>query len=464
MAADGTDNQDKFTVPSDAPRGDVTLSANAGAFGPWCAHQAVDVMAKKIADQVKQKITLPEDRILVVSDPAVLGDAWTAQWVTKSLDRLEARISVLAADLTAGQETLERGIGDYQRAEQQTAPGDSGRRSGESGTPAAGSMPLSTLSTAVSLLGLVRTDYTLTPTAVAPSPATLAMLTAVHLAAAAVPVAADAVTLSIDSRSLARLTRALSKRDELVAAVRVLQQKLAPAEQELAALGARADAAEKAWSTAVSANANDNQAGEELPAAVLRRATDTAAAMAIAREQIVGPAQVLNEYAKVVLGELDADFAGLTGCPDGALAPIHAAARWERLRDDAGHSAPATHVLYVALDGISADIQTRRTLLGASGLLRVIAAGNASWALHSVAAGAVVAGGHVRQAEVMSYSLGSGAARRTEIAAPLPAGTLLKDPARVAEYAAKALVIILAVVLAAVGVASFLAVIRVAFP
>ncbi len=273
---------------------------------------------------------------------------------------------------------------------------------------------------------------------------------------------ADVLTTAAASPTLRRLAGLLVARDAAVEAISELQQHLAPAESELAALAASGQRLEQEWAQATAGAQPGGADAEGSPLATLRLAADAAADMASRRELVVAPARVLNDHARLVVAEVDAGIAALTQGPDASAAPVHAAVRWERLRRDDGTPGAVTHVLYVKLDAIAADMVTRRSILGMSGLLRVLATGNASWSLLDASSAQIVAGSHVSHAGVMSFSLGNSKASHDDIPAQPSATARLKNPALLAEIAAKALVVILALVLAALGVLSVLAVIRVA--
>jgi hypothetical protein len=184
--------------------------------------------------------------------------------------------------------------------------------------------------------------------------------------------------------------------------------------------------------------------------------------MANHREKDVAPARVISDHARQVIAEVDAEIRALTQGSAAAQAPAHSAACWDPLREPDGTFGDSAYALYVAMDCIAADVVTRRTVIGASGILRVLATGNASWSLLKATNGEIVAGGDISHAEVTSLSLGNGRASQVIVPTDLRGATALRDPALLAEYTAKALVVVLALVLAALGVLSVLAVVRVA--
>jgi len=446
-------------IPSvpDLPAGEVTLGTNAGAFGPWRAHQVIDAIAKETATAVTGKVPMLTARVLVVGDRSVLAGDWTARQVGLTLTRLEHRLAALQDQLNAGRETLQQAVHDLVNADSATGngkrgPGDAGLHRDEalevgvSGPPAKDAPTVTgALDSAVDLLDLIRTDYTLTANAVTPGPAELVTLTAAHLARLGVRVEADVVATVGDSPCMKAFSDLLGSRDTAVESLFELERDLAP-------LG-------------------DFSAG--------------------AAAQAAGQARALADYARQVISDVDAATSALVQAPPGGQAPLYTAACRERLAGPgaagkhsavgndgavsqdsaAGKDAAAgtdgmkdgfSHVLYVSLDSIAADTVTRRSILGASGIMRFLAAGNGSWLLLDTEKGTITAGSQQSRADALSFSLVTGRAAYDDGPSVPKATTPLTDPMAVTERAAKALVVALAVFLAIIGVLSLIAVARIA--
>jgi chromosome segregation ATPase len=177
--------------------------------------------------------------------------------------------------------------------------------------------------TAVDLVGLVRTDYTLTASTVSAPPAELAGLVAAQLAAADVQVEADTFSALIDSASMTTLKGLQSQRDDAVELLSSLQKRLAPVEAELAAIKDRLAVVEKEWVAAA--------ADPKPSAAVLRAAADALAQQALRREQAAGPARTTVVFAVKVVEDVDSAVAALVDAPEDGEAPLFVAARYERL-------------------------------------------------------------------------------------------------------------------------------------
>jgi len=455
----------KSVLPTvvDAPKGEVTLGEKAGAFGPWRAHQIVDALAKQIATQVKKTLAEQEARVLVVDDRSLVQSDWTARHVRHTLERLARRIDALHTQVLEGTDALADGIRVSAADEVEPAPTGPRKARSDAPPPAAeeatpGVAPVGVpgaLGAAIDMLGLLRTDYTLTASAVTPGPAELVTLTAGHLAAAGLTVEADAFSTVRASPSTRQLTSLLDARDDTVKDLAELQSSLAPVEAELAGIATRAAIVEEEWAKAVT-----DETGK-LKSGALRQAADDLARLARRREKAAGPARTLVTYAQQVVADVDAAVITLLQAPEGGEAPLFTAARRERLeaRDDAQDI--VTHVLYITLDAVAADAVTRRSILGTSGLLRFLAAGNASWLLLESATGTIDSGGQQSLADVMTFSLEDGTATYSDTPELQRATEALKDSHSALESNAKLLVVVLAVVLVIFGLLSILAVIRV---
>jgi len=116
-------------------------------------------------------------------------------------------------------------------------------------------------------------------------------------------------------------------------------------------------------------------------------------------------------------------------------------------------------VLYASLDTVAADAVTRRSILGTSGLLRFLSAGNASWLLLDVATGDLAAGGQVSLADTMTYSLDSGQMQFDPSVVTPRSAAELTDPLVTLEGWARGVILLLAVALFLLGVGAVVAVV-----
>ena len=125
-------------------------------------------------------------------------------------------------------------------------------------------------------------------------------------------------------------------------------------------------------------------------------------------------------------------------------------------------------MLYVRLDSLAADLATRRSVLGTSGVVRFLTGGNASWLLLKAADSKIIAGGQQRLADRMTLGLTTGDIRLEDDGGvpkgleSIMEGKDIRDPLTWLEWPARAFVAALALALAVVGVASIVAVIRLA--
>jgi hypothetical protein len=469
---------------TDAPKGQVTIGDKAGAFGPWRAHRVVDEIAKEIAGQAVKQLgdTGPAaPRVLVVEDRLLLPGDWTAHYVRSTLVRMKNQLTVIGSQLDQQKTPLEEAIKKLGQEEPEPAapaqdPSASGRR--RSSGPAAAAdatdaaktpdLPTGGLAAAINLLGLLRTDYTITATSVSAAPSELATLTAAHLtrtpavgdggAPVTVKVEADSFAITGPSPAAELFAGVLKLRDSTVMKLSGLQAILAPAQAELTAINTRTTTVEQAWAAAIADKKDD---GGDI--ALLQTILDTLAAQAARREQAIGAAATAATSAQQFVTDIDTAMTALLQVPAaGGDAPLYTAVRNERI-GQAVSSRKITHVLYVNLDAIAADAVTRQSILGTSGRIRFLSAGNASWLLLNTADGAIAGGGQESLADVATFSLETGKAHFSTTgglaSSPADAG----DPLDKLEFWAKGLVAVLAVVLFAVGVLSVIAVVRLAF-
>jgi hypothetical protein len=441
---------------------------------------------KQASDERVLKVVTLAARVLVVSDRSLLPGDWAASWVRSSLRRLERRLEPLVGRLHEEKEPLKSAIAQM-RAEETSLPPSQRQNliggntrglpnpavSGAGTTPAASvpSVLSGAFGDAINLLSFLRTDYTITATGVTAAPAELSTLTAARLAGTRelenksrvrVTVEADAFsTLSPASSlsptsSVALLKTVLDQRDDTVTYVSELQALLAPVQAELTAISARATTLEQAWATAAVAGKGDTLSVTQLQAVL-----DDLAAQAARRQKAIADAAAEVTYAQQVVTDTDTALAALLQTSGPGEAPLLTAVRYERL-DHAVGDRKITHVLYVNLDAAAADAVTRQSLLGTSGRISFLSSGNASWMLLDTATGAIVGGGQKSLAEAMTFSLETREIKIKRVEESEQAG-LGDDRLDGLEWWAKALVVILSIAFAALGVLSFIAIFRIAF-
>lgn len=451
---------------TDAPKGEVALGEKAGAFGPWRAHQVVDEIAQEIATAAGRAfVACSQPRVLVVNDRAVLAGDWTSRHVRSSLDRQMGRLGALLDYVSARLRDLEEAVpedrdsGDREFAEAAKEPAAATAEAGqEPAEPAAAAEAVG-----VNLLGLLRTDYTITATAVSTGPTELATLTAAHLAAPARPegaepatargyagaqpprpevvVYADDFSTVGDSPIAALFADVLERRDAAAQRLSEMRARLAAVEAELTLINARRQSLEQSWAKAVVESAKDQNGLDEL-----RSTVDKLFQQATSLERAAGPAREVVAHAQQAIADVDASLAALVTAPAGGQSPMLTAVRWERVAA-AAEAENVSHVLYVSLDAIGADAVTRRSILGTSGLIRFLGAGNASWLLMDTDGGSVVAGGQASAAGIMTFDLQKGAATCAKLSDPLGG-----DPLRWRERIVTVLVVMLTLALTAAGV------------
>jgi hypothetical protein len=236
-----------------------------------------------------------------------------------------------------------------------------------------------------------------------------------------------------------------------------LERALAGPNAHLDLLKITATALEKAWIDAL--GKGDAGASASLEAQLAQAKLFVALASQAVQRGNLALARANDEFK-----EVDAATTALTTPAAGSEAPIATAARWERLHEGTV-SRRITHVLYVNSDSLAADVSTRTSLLGSSGLMQYISAGNATWLLIDPVDGRVLGGSQESKAEVVTFSLESDATSQVQAIEPKPPANdgKLNDPLAQLERRARQLVVALIVGLLTFALLSFLAVIRVAF-
>ena len=212
---------------------------------------------------------------------------------------------------------------------------------------------------------------------------------------------------------------------------------------------------EKEWTAAAA------DAGSQAKAAALRTRADLLAARARQRDQAAAPVRTLVTFAGQVVTDVDAAVTALLKAPEGGESPQFPAARRERLQGGIADGT-FTHVLYVSLDALGADSVTRRSILGSSGVVRFMSAGNASWLLLGTEKGIVVGGRQKNVADIMTLGLETGKAQFAKELKLTTSSDNITDPLIGLEKWAKGLVAVLAVALLIVGALSIVAVVRIA--
>jgi flagellin-like hook-associated protein FlgL len=465
---------DLVPAVTDAPKGEVTLGEKAGAFGPWRAHRVIDGIAQLIGDSTILLLGKPgasAARVLVVDDRLLLPSDWTAHFVRSSLERLRERLAAASSQLEERQKQLATAIArPGQEEAKPPAPVGGRRRGGAQGaddvTKAATSapnVPAGALGAAVNLLGLLRTDYTITATAVSATPSELSTLTAAYLAKPQLPkegkpsvtVTAEADGFStVGPSPTANLFKSvMTRRDTTVQKLSDLQASLAPVQAELSAVNARIASVEQAWAAAIADK-------KDADIAALQITLDALADQAAQLGKAAGPAAAVVAYVQQVIADVDTGATSLLQASGTGHAPLFTAVRYERL-DQTVESRKITHVLYVNLDAVAADAVTRQSILGTSGRIRFLSSGNASWLLMNTADGSITGGGQANLADVMSFGLDTGKAQFRETAG-LASSDVDTDPLEKLEVWAKGFVAVLVIVLFALGVLSVIAVARIA--
>jgi hypothetical protein len=446
-----------------APTGTVTLGENAGVFGPWLAHQSIALAASDIAGaalaslgsgegQARRRVLVVDHRALLAGDVAagVVRAALSQQGaalaplvgtIGSALAELGSAVTAYGGDISAAGEGAAEGAGEGAEAEEEVTPS-----AGPTTVAAAG------LGAALDLVGLLRTDYSLTASAVTTSSSELPTLTAAFLATTGSPLGVD---VELDdfrtagaSPTLAQLQALLARRTTVHTALADLVSRLAPVEVELTFLRQRRAELEKAWAAWTAADERSDTGGAELRAAV-----DDLLARENERTRAASPARAVVDHVTGVLEAVDHALSPLLTSTGESEAPVLTAVRRERL-SATGEDTRVDYVLYVGVDQVGAESVTRRSLLGTSSQIGFLGAVNVSWLLIDANdTSQVRGGGSQARAGRMRYDLQTGA---SEMAAVTSGGPMADDALLELERSAKVGVIALAIFLALVSVAGVL--------
>jgi hypothetical protein len=442
---------------SGAPTGTVTVGEKAGAFAAWLAHRALADAAGEIASRVQGELTGPAARVLVVEERYLAAGDWTFTQTDQRITRLQQRLTPLLGDIAHAAMDLSVAVAAWTKDEAVAAPGQrhaelqaeevkavdapTGEADEVAATATAAS-PAGAFSAAVDLMGLLRTDYTLTSATVTANPAELATLTAGALArlGAGVAVELDGDVLVRESPLLGRFAGLLTTRDEIARPLAALDGLVAAVAADLTARTAQLATMGAAWTETAKAGA--------VAVSGLSQDIEQRLQRIARRERARGPAQATADAVRQVLADVDAAAAAMVQAPAGGPAELLMAATRERLGVAAAKKG-ITHVLYVHADELGADVVTRRSLLGTSGRLGFLGGATTSWLLLETESGTLTSGGASHPARWMIYDLATG---ESAVAAVSDQGTLGDDPLTKLEAWAKAGVGALIAVLLVVGV------------
>ncbi|MGY1608756.1 hypothetical protein [Geodermatophilus sp. SYSU D00700] len=132
-------------------------------------------------------------------------------------------------------------------------------------------------------------------------------------------------------------------------------------------------------------------------------------------------ARELDKEATAIRAAWAATLTSLTTAPAEGLPPLAAAAVQAAIRDV---PTGVTHVVHLSLDSSGTDVISRRSLFGPSGRLRLVGGVTVSWLLVTTAAGtgtgALIGAGSRYQGWATDYDLGTGAFAGAPIAAFAP--------------------------------------------
>lgn len=449
----------------DGPTGTITLGEQAGALGPWLAHDVLATAAEQIATHAGAAVGA--GRVLVTDDAGLLRSDVLSHQVHAVLHHHVASLDVAAtleSATAAAQVTGPGGAGagiqmagpppaeDEGEDEDEGEGEDEAAAEGEAGGEAAPAAA-TPLAVALDLVRLTAVDHTLAAVEVTGSTAVLARLTAGELAAGPASVVLDGFgpvdpagpTTAALAEVQTRLRAARDGVDQLVGATGALTA-------EVAGLTVAVTTAQADWAAAVAD-------AEAPPGAVptLRAELDRLLVRLAARRAALAPARAVVEQVTARISAAQDDLAALLTVDASGTSPLLRACSRERLHVDPGQGDDRrlTHVLHTGLSHLGADALTRRSVLGSSGRIGFLGAASTDWTLLDATTGLVAGGGAQQCAGSLTYDLESGLSARATVEPSTE--PLAADPWREAEERIRTAALVAAgaiAVLAVVGALS----------
>lgn len=436
--------QSIIPILQDAAQGEVILGENAGALGPWSAHRLLGEIAAEIVTAVAKQLnptgaplsdappqgnhtkpttaelqpgvaaapTPVAPRVLVTNQLGLLQGDLVARQVDATLERMKTRLAHLKVDISSKSAELHKAIGNCQDSEKAAGvhppfwdeDAEEGTMMGgderpQPATPAtqatfpnfAGGM----LATSVNLLAYLRTDYSVNAIGVTPGVSELVVLVAGALAGKTIATELESTSTAAQSSALTKFANVVKERDEVMRLLGEFKATMAPVTAELTTFQTTATALEKAWIESFSK--------AEINPQKIKGALDELQPKIQRRSLAINPASTFVSRGQAELEEIDSGLAKLTESDtNGGEPPLLSAARWGRL------NVTITHLLYVNTESLAADVVTRKSVLGTSGLLKYVSSGNATWLLLDVASQNVQVGGAAERNDVVTFSMESG--------------------------------------------------------
>jgi hypothetical protein len=411
--------------------GKVTLDAKAGSLAELVAYESLKDAACEIAEKVKDAIPQP-CKILVVEDRSLVTSDWPYRFVKETLQQYSSALQQVDKQLNAV-------LQEPELPEKVGVAGFVGLP--PLGLSALGVIVPSVVGAAADLVGMFRSDYTISGRDIKLASTALVAATSAELIAknSSVSVQVDGFHLLEGSQIFENLREAQERCNALARKKMELEGKVAPAEQYIADLRAEVEALRATYIKALAEGAAEDKANR------------LKASLAEARKQLAGQEvkerSVSRERALITLTDtriaaFDAFYKAITTAPDKGYPPLIAAVLREALhqafqRTQTGVSVTKTdgmqgqdaddqskkqdgenpvrdnsneecYVLFLSIDSSGSDIITRHGLFGSSHQVGFLGQCQVSWMLLTPRTGLIVQGGSESYHRQHSYDIKAG--------------------------------------------------------
>ena len=372
--------------PSDVKplEGKVDVGAGVGLVGQLVAYQLLGDAAATIVG-VFRKGGVKQANVLVVEDRLLVGTDWAYVTVRRQLGFQKKAIDDMLTELTPPQ------------------PGQPSGGFTATLLPAAVAAP-AVIGAAATLLGMFRTDYSITSRDVKIGTTPLIAAVANKLLDDDHQVSVDYFSLVADAAIARDFFGVQAKRNEL--AQKNLSLKISnvlPADRRIEDLRAEMKDVWSALDKALTGEAKGTAQTEEL-----RKRLETLKSTLAETEIESAPDRAKNSRAEAVIAQFDAFATAVTTATGTGNPPLLMAALREGLHvpeDQSSTQARYSHVLFVGVEGGAAETITRRSLFRSSGQVGYMGGLQVSYLLHDVVQNRTVAGGTESLLAHLKYDL-----------------------------------------------------------
>jgi hypothetical protein len=368
---------DKATVAAMLPssdvkplEGQVDVGAGVGLVAQLIGYELLDEAAIRIAKAIARCGVKGAD-ILVVEDRLLAANDWSYAGIQNALAALDSGLDQMLTEL-----------GRVQR--EATEP--EGAQRPRQGAEAVAALPVvlavpTLIGAAASLVGMFKTDYSITSREVKIGTTPLVAAVANRLLEQKQNVSVDQFALIAGSRIVAAFWKVQDKRNQVEQkSIMLKQQKVLPADRHIEDLrGQMKDVwteLDKALSGETTHKSQVAELGSRL-ASLKNDLRDEEEGSASARANVAA--------AEALIARFDTFATAATTAPSGGNPPLLSAALRERLHQkEERASASPTHVLYVGIEGSAGETITQKSLFGPSGQVGYMGGAQVSYLLLEV--------------------------------------------------------------------------------